>query len=149
MIETTINIHIKTMEKINKISSVCNISRNKVIKNLLKRVMDKELNSFPINRCVKYQKSDSKENWHKFHILLDVDEYEYFLDLRKLLKKSVSAIVAYAIEKYFKEMINFKIIDNYLFKNYVIVKEIINDVITWRLFWGYPEKMEKILSTQQ
>ena len=71
MIETTINIHIETMKKINKISSVYNISRNKVIKNLLKRVMSKELNSFFINKCVKYQKSDIRENWHKFHILLD------------------------------------------------------------------------------
>ena len=71
MIETTININIKTMEKINEISSTCNISRNKVIKDLLKKVMSKELNSFSLNRCVKYQKSDLKENWHKFHILLD------------------------------------------------------------------------------
>ena len=71
MIETTINIHIETMEKINKISSVYNISRNKVIKNLLKKVMDKELNSFFINKSVKYQKSDIRENWHKFHVLLN------------------------------------------------------------------------------
>ena len=79
----------------------------------------------------------------------DADEYEYFLDLRKLLKKSISAIVAYAVKKYFKGIIKSNITDNYPFKNYVIIKETINNVITWRLFWGYPEKMEKILSTQQ
>ncbi len=151
MIETTINMNVITMEKINKISSACNISKNKVIKKLLKMVMSKDLNSFPTNRCVKYQESDSKENWQKFHLLLDVDEYEYFIDLRKFFKMSVSAIVAYSVNKYFKKLMKSKIktIDNYLFKNYILIKETINNVITWRLFWGYPEKIEKILNTQQ
>ena len=111
--------------------------------------MNEELNNFSLNKCVKYQKSDLRENWHKFHFLLNADEYEYFLDLRKLLKKSISAIVAYAVKKYFKRIIKFSYTDNYPFKNYVIIKETINNVITWRLFWGYPEKMEKILSNQQ
>ena len=148
MIETTINIHIDILGKINKISSANNISRNKVIKNLLKKVMHNELNNFSFNKCIKYQDSDSKQNWRKFHLLLDTDEYEFFLDLRKFFKMSVSAIVAFAVKKYYKEIMKFKKTDNYLFKNYIIIKETINNVLTWRLFWGYPEKMEKILSTQ-
>ena len=148
MIETTLNIHIDTLGMINKISSVRKISRNKVIKSLLKKFMSKELNSFSFNKCVKYQDSDSKENWHKFHIILDTDEYEFFIDLRKFFKKSVSAIVAYAVKKYFKDMIKLNNTDKYLFKNYVIIKETINNVITWKIYWGYPEKMEKILNNQ-
>ena len=142
MIETTLNINIETLEKINKISGVYKISRNKVIKNLLKKVMSKELNNFSLNKCVKYQNSDHKENWHKFHIILDVDEYEFFIDLRKFLKMSVSAIVAYAVKKYYKEIMKVKKADNYLFKNYVVIKEMINNVISWKIYWGWPGERE-------
>ena len=148
MIETTINIHVGMIDKINQISKIYKISRNKVIKDLLKKVMEKDLNNFSFNKCVKYQDSDSKENWHKFHILLDTDEYEFFIDLRKFFKMSVSAIVAYAVKKYYREMLKFKSTDNYLFKNYIIIKEVINNVVTWKIYWGWPEKIEKILSMQ-
>ena len=148
MIETTLNIHVESLEMINNISDVYNISRNRVIKNLLKKVMYRELNSFSFNRCVKYQDSDSKEKWHKFHITLDVDEYEFFIDLRKFFKMSVSAIVSYAVKKYYKEVIKSNRTDNYLFKNYIIIKETINNIISWRIYWGYPEKMEEVLKTQ-
>ena len=148
MIETTLNIHIETLEMINKLSRVCKISRSKVIKNLLKKVMDKDLTSFSFNKCIKYQDSDAKENWHKFHIILDVDEYEFFIDLRKFFKKSVSAIVSYAVKKYYKEMIKSKKTDNYLFKNYIIIKKIINNVVTWKICWGYTEKMLKTIYNQ-
>ena len=149
MIETTLNISMETLEKINKISNLCKTSRNKVIKNLLKMVMDKEPNSFTFNKCVKYQKKDSKEKWHKFHITLDTDEYEYFIDLRKFFKMSVSAIVSFAVKKYYKKIIKCKNTDKYLFKNYIIIKEIINNVISWKIYWGYPEKVEKIFNNQE
>ena len=148
MIETTINIHVGTLEMINKISRICQISRSRVIKNLLKKVMGRELNSFSFNKCIKYQKSDAKVNWHKFHIILDTDEYEFFLDLRKFFKRSVSAIVSYAVKKYYKQMIKFKKTDNYLFKNYIIIKETIDNVITWKICWGYTEKMLKTIHTR-
>ena len=148
MIETTINIHTEIMKKISKLSSINNISKSNVIKYLLKKIMHEETNNFYLNRSIKYQVTDSKEKWHKFHITLNVDEYEYFLDLRKFHKKSISALVAFALKKYYKRIMKLKFTDNYLFKNYVIIKEIINNVITWRLFWGYPDKMEKILSIQ-
>ena len=110
--------------------------------------MNKELNCFSFNKSIKYQKSDAKVNWHKFHILLDADEYEFFLDLRKFFKRSVSAIVSYAVKKYYKEMIKFKNTDNYLFKNYVIIKKIIDSVVTWKICWGYTEKMMEAIYTQ-
>ena len=149
MIETTININVGTLEMINRISGIYQISRSRVIKNLLKKVMDKDLNSFSFNKCIQYQVSDSKENWHKFHILLDTDEYEFFLDLRKFFKMSVSAIVSFAVKKYYKEIHKFIKTDNYRFKNYIIIKETINNLVTWKICWGWPLEMEKILNQNQ
>ena len=120
-----------------------------VIKNILKMIMDKEPNNFSFNKPIKYQDSAPKKKWHKFHLLLKNDEYEYFIDLRKFFKMSVSAIVSFAVKKYYKVMMKLKKTDNYPFKNYIIQKRIINNVITWKIYWGYPKKMEKILETQQ
>ena len=59
---------------------------------------------------------------------------------------SVSAIVAFAIKKYFKKIIKSKTTtDNYRFQNYIMIEETINDVKTWRIFWGFPQKIEEIL----
>ena len=134
------------MEQINKISNIKNISRNEVIKNLLKMIMDNEANHFSFNRSIRYQDSASKEKWRKFHLLLKIDEYEYFIDLRKFFKMSVSAIVAYAANKYFKKIIKSKTTtDNYWFQSYILIEETINDVKTWKIFWGFPLKIEEIL----
>ncbi|OHD63030.1 MAG: hypothetical protein A2176_09420 [Spirochaetes bacterium RBG_13_51_14] len=75
--------------------------------------------------------------------MLKPDEYEFFLDLRKVFKQSVSRLVAYAIDKYLDEITQKirKGSDNYRFKNYAISRIIIEGVICWVLYWGVPRKL--------
>ncbi|MFC1669121.1 hypothetical protein ACFL20_01925 [Spirochaetota bacterium] len=145
MIETTINIHREILDMVNCAAKKTGFSRTEIVIILFKRIMGSNTNRSPFNTSVKYQDKDNHDNWHKFHIQLKEDDYEYLLDLRKLLKRSVSFILAYAVRKYIKEFIDGKLTDNYPFKNYIIAKEIVNDVICWKLFWGVPEDIEKIL----
>ncbi len=58
---------------------------------------------------------------------------------------SVSSILAYALQKYGNKLMNIKITDNYLYKNYMIIRELIDNIICWRLIWGYPPHVEKLL----
>ncbi|MFC1668820.1 hypothetical protein ACFL20_00385 [Spirochaetota bacterium] len=146
IIETTININIGILDMLNGMSEKCGISRTEMIVFLLKKVMNENTNRVSINNSVKYQEGSSNSAWHKFHIRLKDDEYEYFLDLRKLLKMSVSLILAYAVREYMDGLISGEITDNYPFANYIIAKEVIGNVVCWRFFWGIPPDIEKILS---
>ena len=67
-----------------------------------------------------------------------VERCEYFQDLRKLLKMSVSLLLALAVKKFLDDPTVTIDTDNYLFKSYLIVKEIVDSITCWRLYWGYP-----------
>ena len=75
---------------------------------------------------VKYQERDVKENWHRLHVLMNEYEYEYYFDMRKFFKMSVSFILAYAVVKYLNEIINELLnrsisTDKYYFRNYIFI----------------------------
>ena len=145
-IKTTININKELLKDIAKVSHARGKSRSEIIIMLLKNIMDKESNRANIHRSIKYQKRDDKKNWHRFHICLKGNVYEYCLDLKKILKMSLSHIVAHAAKKYLKNLLYEKNTDNYLFKNYVIAKEDADGIIYWKLFWGIPKKPEKFIT---
>ena len=97
-----------------------------------------------LGTMVRYQRRCEPDKWHVFHLQVRMDDYEYFLDLRKLLKMSVSLLLAYAVEKYLDKQ---KVLntDNYWYKNYVIIKETINNTICWKFIWGFPRDLFRFL----
>ncbi len=145
MIQTTINIHKTTLEKITHASLHSGVSRNQLIIRLLKKEMNIVQNNFKHGKRIQYQGRDGAKNWHTFHLQLRPDDYEYFLDLRKLFKMSISRILAIAVAKYLQDIKN-KITDNYQYRNYIIIKDIIDDVICWKLLWGFPKTPELLFS---
>ncbi|MBN1534236.1 MAG: hypothetical protein JXA20_16305 [Spirochaetes bacterium] len=98
------------------------------------------------NHSIEYQKSNPSERWNHFHIVLSEKEYEYFIDMRKLCKRSVSFLVALSVNKYIEEVIaeltNIKTekTDNYQFLSYILIGERIDNVISWRIYWDLPRK---------
>lgn len=143
--ETTLNIHSDILGKINWAARSRRVSRSAMIMVLIKRTMDDVANSVRFGRMVRYQERSSPDAWNTVHVQLRMDDYEYLLDLRRLLKMSVSLILAYAVRKYLKEIMQNKDTDNYQYKNYVLIKEALDDAICWRLIWGYPYNIGKLL----
>src|SRR4030043_2099750 len=141
IIETTLNIQAMILTKINQAAQLSGTTRTFVIVTLMKKVMNETQNQVLCGARVRYQDRRKPDDWHTFHVQLKPDEYEYILDLRKLMKMSVSYILAYAVEKFIDELILKKDTDNYLYTNYVIVKDIIDDIICWKLIWGYPKNI--------
>jgi hypothetical protein len=76
------------------------VSRSEMIAILIKKVMDDLSIQGRMGKLVQYQERRKRSEWHKFHWYVREDDYEYFLDLKKLLKMSVSLILAYAVDKY-------------------------------------------------
>jgi hypothetical protein len=77
------------------------------------------------------------------------DDYEYFLDLRKLCKMSVSLLLAYCVKKYLvkrhramKKTALLHIGDKNRYRNYVVIRDIYRGVVIWKLFWGFPPGIE-------
>jgi len=144
--ETTLNIHADILKQIARAAQANGISLSEMIALLIQKVTADIANPGRIGRMVQYQGRRSSSEWRVFHIQVREDMYEYWLDLRKLLKMSVSLILAYAVKKFLCKLMKINSTDNYLCKNYIIVKEVIDSVIVWKFIWGFPPNMEKLLN---
>jgi hypothetical protein len=145
--ETTLNVHNEIFAKITRAARLKDMSRSDVIIHLIKKTMDEIYDPVRIGKMIRYQNRCRPDEWHTFHIRLRMDDYEYFLDLRKLLKMSVSLILAYAVEKFLDEMLKKNVSDNYQYINYIVVKELIDNIISWKFIWGFTPKIIKQLNS--
>ncbi len=141
-IETTIYIHEDTLVRLRKATTITGRPFRLIISVLLRRYAEDNTGSSIQWTRVSYQKRDAVDSWHRLHLQLHPDEYEFFLDLRKVFKRSVSACVAIAIDNYLDDILdNIKNnIDNYRYKNYSFTRIIIDDVVCWILSWGVPRR---------
>lgn len=142
--DTTLNISIAALEQITSVAHAHGITRSELITHLIKKVMDDIPDPARLGKMVQYQKRMPPGDWHTFHLSLREDDYEYFLDLRKLFKMSVSLILAYALKKFLKYMNKKNNTDNYTYRNYLVVREIVDGIICWKLHWGFPPHPEKL-----
>ena len=146
LIESTIYVHKSTMETLNKGVVITGRTRNYIIKMLMQNVMKDNKRLLKSYSRVKYQARDARENWHRLHMVMNEYEYEYYLDMRKFYKMSVSFILAYAAMKYMDEILNElhkrgNSTDNYFYKNYIFIRKTINKVICWQIYWGIPSHL--------
>ncbi|TFH42224.1 MAG: hypothetical protein E4G96_03870 [Chrysiogenales bacterium] len=141
-IETTINIAGNTLGKIISITKITGKRKQEIITWALNRLSaDSDFHQVPWSR-VKYQLRDKNSNWTQIHIYLSPAEYEFFLDLRKMCKSSVSRLVAIALDRYINEITeNKKISDNYGLKNYALSRIVIHGITCWILYWGIPPRL--------
>jgi hypothetical protein len=142
-IKTTINIHKDIMAKLIQASIILQIPGSRIIKILLQEYSERN-HDVVMFSPVKYQKHDNKTNWQTFHLNLQGNEYEYYEDFRKIYKKSLSLIIAEAINKYLKFIIaKLKFLmksnmDCHLPTNYLFFQRIEDGVICGTYFWGLP-----------
>ena len=142
---TTLNIHTDILEQIVRAAKYNKISASEMILRLIQKSAENITNPGRLGRMIQYQARCKPQDWHIVHIQVREDMYEYWLDLRKLLKMSISLILAYAVKKFLGKLMSNSYIDNYHFINYMIMKEIIDNVIIWKLIWGCPPNIEKLL----
>jgi hypothetical protein len=151
LIETTIYIHKNTLEMLNRGAALTGSPRTFILRLLMQRVMGDNHKMLQSYSRVKYQERDKKENWYRLHIVMNEYEYEYYLDMRKFYKMSVSFILAFAVRRYLDEVLNELLegsnnIDNYWYRNYILIKKTIDGIICWQIYWGIPHKRHPILA---
>ncbi|MBN2158610.1 MAG: hypothetical protein JW807_04385 [Spirochaetes bacterium] len=143
--ETTVNIHVDSLTTLSLAAQSRGISRSKLAVILIKMLMDDIHEPIKPWRMVRYQKKADRHLWRRLHLQLREDDYEYLLDLRKILKMSVSRLLAYAIKRFLNRLMKNKVTDNYQYHNYMVIREIIDSVICWKFIWGFPPNPEKLL----
>ena len=141
--ETTLNIRTDIMYQISRSAKAHGMCCSELIVILLKKVMKDIGNPDCMGMLVQYQARRRPEEWHTFHIKWKEYDYEYFQDLRRLLKKSISLLLAHAVRKFLSKKNKINRNDNYLYVNYSIIKELINNITSWRFIWGYSPPMIK------
>ncbi len=147
-IRSTIYVHVDVLSRINDAAGRDREFRNRLIITLLKRVMQDHEKLAKNFRSVKYQDDDAPDRWKTLHVKFVGAENEYFHDMRKGFKMSVSLILAYAVKNYFVEVLNDLMhdnwMDNYPPKNYLIINEVVDDIVCWRIYWGFPSDQREI-----
>jgi hypothetical protein len=143
--ETTLNVHTNILKQILEIAELKDISRREIIISLLNKMMDDTARSVKMGRLVQYQKRRPGKEWRRIHVIFEADEYEYFLDLRKLLKMSLSHILAVAVNKHIDAISMNNETDNNRHTNYLIINEEIDSIPCWRMIWGYPPSIKQHL----
>ena len=142
LIKTTAHLNILVINKVLAASKKLGIPRHALISSLLKIYASNNISKSVQWKRIKYQKRDAMESWKRLHLLINPDEYEFFLDLRKVFKKSLSACIAEAVNEYLELFLSNmkKSVDNYRYRNYSFARIIIDDVICWISSWGLPRK---------
>lgn len=145
-IQTTINISMEKLDKLIIAAERLKTSRTAIISSLLNHHSRINRRSLEMWKSVKYQERMDKSKWRRCHISVRADEYEFFIDLRKVMKMSVSFLIAYAIDEYLDELFSptDKSVDNYPYCNYMISKFEVGNVICCVFCWGIPPNPHRI-----
>jgi hypothetical protein len=141
--ETTVNIRIDMLAKLARAADYTGTSKSRLISALLRYAAQNKRMFLPDAIRVRYQERRGERDWHRLHVCIRRDEFEFYHDLRCLCKFSVSFLIAYAIERYLDEVIRLlmKDTDNYRYQNYAIYQVVDYGVICWVRCWGIPPRM--------
>jgi hypothetical protein len=100
---------------------------------------------------LKYQKRTPKGTKKRVHIHMSECTYDYFQDMRKVFRKSISFMFAIAVEEYLDQVIEEllrqdcdKNEGNYPLKNYAILEKRIENITCWLICWGIPEDITRL-----
>ena len=145
-IQTSINVLTEIMEKIEYAAYITGRSRNEMIILLIMEAIKKKDTSIRYGRSVQYQENAPKESWERPHVYLTEYEREYFLDVRKFLKMSVSYLLALAVREYLNDILkkltepeSLKDWDNYLYNGYAFAYGVCKSSLHLGVYWGKPE----------
>jgi predicted small secreted protein len=141
-IYTTVNLDLSLLQELSATAGRIKISKSELVSRLIIMFMKKNNMKIRMFQRVIYQERKLESSWHRLHINIKPQVYEYCLDLRKLYKMSVSNIIAYALKNFLfgvEADIKTGRTDNYCL-SYVFYLNVNNDVFSFTLFWDLPDK---------
>lgn len=149
MVETTVNLDAGSREALERASGLTGCAKSRLVADAMKRLMKGYGGLVRDGRSVKYQVRRGGREWRRLHVALEYRDYEFFIDMRKLCRRSVSFLVVCALNKHLDEIVElhirnkyFEEADNYPFLHYIITHYVVPGAVCWTIYWGMPENPE-------
>jgi hypothetical protein len=102
---TTANIDKSTDRRICDAAELCGIKPRQIASILMKILIKEKSLEIRSDRTVEYQARRDKDQWKCFHLELTGAVYGASIDLRNLMKLSVSYLLSYAVEVYLERAV--------------------------------------------
>ncbi len=151
-IETTTCISIKHYKILQLHANHHNIPIRSLVSALLSFAADHEKVNIKYFKQLRYRPRGNGD-WRRLHLVLYDDEYEFFMDMKKLWKMSLAFIIAYCLDNVLYEFLEFLTgaeqdddyyTDNYRYKGYAFEICVVDGVFCCKLYWGpHPEILHK------
>ena len=133
-LHTSINIQVSLLAKLDNEAEKRGLSNQDLAVLILHSYAKKALKNLKIGETVKYQ--EKGEKYKRIYLRLALNEYEFFLDIRKLAKCSVSKLLAIALDDFFLENVARKLIPDKVELYGVQLLEDGSGIYEWHLIWG-------------
>mgnify|MGYP006961679083 CR=1 FL=1 len=148
MIETTVNMSGAMRQEVVRAARMAGVPASALVVAVMKRLMREHRRLARDGRSVEYQKKSGREKWRRLHISIDFRDYEFFVDMRKVSRRSVSFLVVIALNKYLAEVLTAlnrpdynEEADNYPFLHYLLFSNSVPGAVCWTIYWGMPENL--------
>ncbi len=145
MIKSSININIVKLSMLENFSANNGFSISEVVTLLLRKILkDGNFNARKFS-AVKYQDVDPDKNWDNLTVYYNEVDYEFFTDMRKFFKESVSLLLAKAIDLFLDTILSEsdEILHNYVYSDWDIHKINTPTEVIWSIFWRKNQKPRK------
>ncbi len=137
MIKSSVNINTEKLSRLETFSEVNDLSVNEIVSLLLRKIL-KDGNNVAIKfSAVKYQDIDPDKNWDTLTVYFDDVDYEFFTDMRKFYKFSVSFLLAKAIDLFLDTILSEieEILLNYVDSDWDISRDDVKVGAVWTILW--------------
>ncbi|MEJ5362408.1 MAG: hypothetical protein WHV26_10135 [Spirochaetota bacterium] len=151
-IETTTCISNEHYERLQILAKAQNMSLRTFISGLISFAADNKKIPVQYFKKLRYRKR-YEASWRRLHLVLFEDEYEFFMDVKKLWKLSLARIIAFCMDNVVYEYLDFLsrekekedyYTDNYRYSGYTFETGSKCDIFYITVYWGpHPEIVQK------
>jgi hypothetical protein len=103
--DTTLNISANLANRIVGAASDLAVPLPVIVRSVIRRMIRRRPSRVILFERVKNQRLQAGERWRRIHVSVSDNIYEQCMDMRKIWKRSVSAVFASAVEDFLPEII--------------------------------------------
>lgn len=150
--ETTTCISYQQYAIVKDIAQYYKLSVTTLVVLLIRYAIEYKKVKLQAGQKVMYRERRGEDTWRLLHLQLNADEYEFFLDVKKVWKMSIAKVIEYCIDNYLFALINNVLekdkTDNYLYSNYHFEVGEEEGIKYYLIYWGLPLKiLQKLIKS--
>ncbi len=135
MIKSSVYINTAKMQRLEEFSADNGLEFDDVVALLLRKILSAGNLYAKKYVAVKYQDADPDKNWKTATVYYNGVDYEYFTDMRKFFKESVSRLLSRAIDLYLDTILSKEGLLNYENYDWDICSDEVKTGMIWSIFW--------------